>query len=398
MSNPGVVVQWEETVLLRFFAIGSLFVLLIALVAFSGGKALAQSGKQTSGQHIYPGVTWDRYGRSVPNNWNLNTLRQAKNFSEDIYSAALVVVLDGKILMSRGEVNEKYKVHSIRKSFLNALYGIHVANGKIDLNKTLAQLGIDEDTPLTPAEKQARVFELLQSRCGVYIEANYQSKRKKKAMPARGAHPPGKFFFYNNWCFNALGTIFQKKTGKDIFEEFKVRIATPLQMQHYIVPDDGEYVKDDSFSIHPAYTFRMSALDMARFGLLYMRGGKWKDKQILSTKWINDSVTPYSSSEETKRRGRGYGYLWWVRTSGYRKTLGLFSARGSGGHSIDVFPKAKLIIVHRVDTDVPRRQRRYNRRCRNYLVNLILSANKNLDHPWGSTGRSPSRRCPSLRP
>ena len=100
--NTGMEKFGMETVLLRFFAIGSLFVLLIALVAFSGGKALAQGGKQTSGQHIYPGVTWDRYGRSVPNNWNLNTLRQAKNFSEDIYSAALVVVLDGKILMSRG--------------------------------------------------------------------------------------------------------------------------------------------------------------------------------------------------------------------------------------------------------------------------------------------------------
>ena len=60
-------------------------------------------------------------------------------------------------------------------------------------------------------------------------------------------------------------------------------------MQDYETTD-GEYVDGDA-SIHPAYPFRMTARDMARFGLLYLQNGKWCDKQIISESWIKKSTT-----------------------------------------------------------------------------------------------------------
>src|SRR5258708_35658747 len=70
------------------------------------------------------------------------------------------------------ETTTKFKVHSIRKSFLSALYGIAVADGEIKLDDALKQLGTDDNEPsLTPEEKQARVIDLLKARSGIYHAA-----------------------------------------------------------------------------------------------------------------------------------------------------------------------------------------------------------------------------------
>jgi CubicO group peptidase (beta-lactamase class C family) len=59
--------------------------------------------------------------------------------------------------------------------------------------------------------------------------------------PARGSHLPGSFYYYNNWDFNVLATIFEKLTGKKIFEEFAQRIAAPIGMEDYTLAD-GQFV------------------------------------------------------------------------------------------------------------------------------------------------------------
>ena len=94
--------------------------------------------------------------------------------------------------------------------------------GNIDLSKTMLELGInDYPDQLTPTEKTATVRMLLQSRSGIYIEAACETQEAKDTRPPRGSHLPGTFFYYNNWSFNAAGTVFQQETGVTIHEEFK---------------------------------------------------------------------------------------------------------------------------------------------------------------------------------
>ena len=77
-----------------------------------------------------------------------------------------------------------FKVHSIRKSFLSALYGIAVTDGEIKLDATLEQLGIEDNEPsLTPEEKQARVIDLLKARSGIYHAALYETPAMKAEKP-----------------------------------------------------------------------------------------------------------------------------------------------------------------------------------------------------------------------
>ncbi len=194
------------------------------------------------------------------------------------------------------ETATKFNVHSIRKSFLSAVYGIAVANGEINLDATLEQLGIDDNEPsLTQEEKQARVIDLLKARSGSYHAALYETPTMKAEKPARGSHPPRTFWSYNNWDFNALGTIYEKLTHDTVYRGFQTQIARGIGTGDYDFAEQEHVTGHDS--IHRAYPFRMSARDMARFGLRFLRGGTWRATKVVPASWVRDSTTAWSVAD-----------------------------------------------------------------------------------------------------
>ena len=236
----------------------------------------------------------------------------------------------------------------------------------------MAELGIDDNPPsLTPQEKQARVRHLLQARSGVYHVALAESADMAAARPARGSHPPGTFWYYNNWDFNVLGAIFERATGRGFFEEVKRRLAEPIQMEDFRL-EDGYYVRGPA-SIHPAYSMRMTARDLARFGLLCLRQGQWRGQQIIPREWLRESTTSYSNTNELG----GYGYMWWIALDGRHfpgVTVddGTYSAVGMYGHFLVIIPSRDLVVVHRVNSDLPGRNVSADQFGR--LLRMILEA------------------------
>ena len=182
-------------------------------------------------QEHYPGQHWEHLSSPEAVGWSSAKLERAQEYSDSIGSAAVMIIHDGRILDQWGDTSRRFEAHSMRKSLLSSLYGIHVHEGHIDLDATLEELGIDDKEPLTPTEKQATIRHLLQARSGIYLASLYGDDSFDG--PARGSHAPGTFHFYNNWDFNALGTIFEQLTRKKIFEEFKSRIADPLGMEDF---------------------------------------------------------------------------------------------------------------------------------------------------------------------
>jgi CubicO group peptidase (beta-lactamase class C family) len=127
--------------------------------------------------------------------------------------------------------------------------------------------------------------------------------RPRAGRAGWGTHPPGALFHYNNWDFNALGTIFERCTGR---------------------PDVSE---------HLAHHLFLSARDLGRLGTKMLQGGRWNDRQAESTSIQVD-------------RGAGvqpdYGYLWWLpRLLG----RGRFLAIGNFGQYLLCVPPG-LVIVH----------------------------------------------------
>jgi CubicO group peptidase (beta-lactamase class C family) len=305
---------------------------------------------------VFPEEHWEKLESPERHGWSAAKLDEAHRFAKAAGSAALLIVHQGLIVDDWGATTQRFNVHSIRKSFLSALIGQEVAAGNIRLGDTLEKLGIDDNEPgLTPTEKQATVADLLKARSGVYHPANYETDSMKGRRPERGSHPHDTFFFYNNWDFNALGSIYERATNRSVFEGFQRGLAEPLQMEDFRL-EDTEYVRGP-VSRHPAYLFRLAARDMARVGLLYARGGQWRGKQLVPANWVADSVVPYSPA--TKSNGRayaGYGYLWWTSWEGkqfenVKLPDGSFSARGHGGHVILAAPALDLVVVHRVNTE-----------------------------------------------
>lgn len=318
-----------------------------------------------------PQLHWEQYADPEEAGFSSEKLAKAKALYESMNAAAFLIVYDGKVLASWGDVERRFMCHSVRKSFLSALYGTRVDDGTIDLDKTLAELNIDDKDKLTETEKEAKIRDLLKARSGVYHPAAYETAGMRARRPKRGSHKRDTFWYYNNWDFNTLCAIFRQETKTDFFIDFKNRIADPLQMEDFRLMNCYYHLEPEN-SIHPAYPFRMSARDMARFGLLFLRKGIWNGKQIISKEWIKKSTTSYS---QTDKRGGGYGYLWWIIGSDL-KELGLYSAIGVGSQVIAVIPKANMVIVQRVDTYTGK-QAPLNEK----LFNMILDAKESDAKP-----------------
>lgn len=256
-------------------------------------------------------------------------------------SDALVVLRDGIPIYQYGDVTrtEERYVASVRKSLLALLYGPWVENGTIDLDVTLEELGIDDVQGLTDAERQATVRHLLQSRSGIYHPASNGGDSADK--PARGTYAPGEHFLYNNWDFNAAGTVFEQLTGRNIYEAFEEQIARPLDMQDFDVEENrpGQENGNADVSSHAPYHFRLSARDLAKVGQLVAQNGVWDGKQVISKAWLDEVLAPHSSVAEVSPDGRplAYGYMWWILTGvpeGYEMFEGAVMGRGHFGQFV----------------------------------------------------------------
>lgn len=291
----------------------------------------------------YPGESWMQYANPADAGFDAARLEAARETWESIPSAAFLVIADGAVVASWGDVDRRYMCHSVRKSFLSGLYGVYWDRGEIDLNMTLADLGIDDfPDPLLESERQARILDLLKARSGIFHPAAYAGRTDSRP---RGSEGPGRYFAYNNWDFNTTATILMEQTGADVFEAYDEFFAGPLQMEDWRVTD-GYYHLERDKSRYPAYPFRLSARDAARFGLLYARFGKWDDQRVLSEHWVQRSSTLYSIDTDIM----GYGLYWWILRQPPFVDHGMYAALGVGNQFIAVLPKSDIVIVNRANT------------------------------------------------
>ncbi len=294
----------------------------------------------------FPAKEWTKVNDPEALGWSASKLEESRKYAEDIKSKSVMVIDGGRLIAAWGETSQVYYVASIRKSYLSVLYDFAV-NDRISPSATLADYGItDKNPPLNDRELRATVRDLLTSSSGVY---HHSAASDNNDLPARNSSTPGDTFYYNNWDFNALGTIFNKRTGTNLFDIFNQRVAAPIGMQDFNWQQNGRYDYSD-VSEHPAYHFDMTTRDMARFGLLLMNSGNWNGQQLISPTWIQESTSARIAVPESYGGG-SYGYMWWVHDGGTLSTIGLskkaYSAQGNWSQLILIDPEKRLVIVHR---------------------------------------------------
>ena len=285
--------------------------------------------------------------------WSPGGLDAVYRHAASLSTDALVIVTGGRTVASFGDPGRVYDVHSIRKALLSAVVGQHVGTGpgRISLAATLADLNIDESPrPLTTLQKTATVRHLLKSISGINRPAAAEGglTAGKDRLLGNAENVPGTRWAYNNWDYNALTTVFERRAGLTVAAAFLNGIARPAGMQDF-TESAVSYLTEPEVSEHRAAAFRLSARDLVRFGRLYLDKGRSGGKQVIPAAWIeriHEDMTP------TGRGGLrwGHGYLWWVPGPDTGLPEGTFWAWGLGNQAVFVIPAWDTVIVHLADT------------------------------------------------
>jgi CubicO group peptidase (beta-lactamase class C family) len=321
--------------------------------------SLLATSQKSEPSAVFPRTRWDAIERPESVGFSVKRLDAVRAWMSTLDTTAMMVVVGGRTLLTYGDVTDVSYLASGRKSVLSLLYGKYVDNGTIDLDRKLSQLQFTDVGGLMPRELDATIRHLLTARSGVYHPPSNGGDDTANA-PARGSVAPGDRFVYNNWDFNAAGAVFEKLTGRDIYDALDEDIARPIGMEDF---DRARQRKSGNAAVSqfPAYHVWLSTRDMARLGLLTLRAGAWAGRQVIPGEWVRrvtglvtphrDTNAAFPDSPPSVDRW-GYGYLFWVwdADNPADPLKGASTAWGVGGQYITVIPQLDMVIAHKTDT------------------------------------------------
>jgi CubicO group peptidase (beta-lactamase class C family) len=247
------------------------------------------------------------------------------------------------------------------KSFLSALVGIAIGEGKIAGVDDPITIYLPELAERDPRFSRITIEALLRMSSGIrYVEFPflwgddaktyyYPDLRTLALEHTRVEGQPGAAFLYNNYHPLLLGLILERATGVPVAEYLQEKIWKPLGMEY-----PGSWSLDSTASGFPKLESGINAraIDFARFGRLYLNGGAWGGRQIVPAAWVAESTrmepAPDRGSYFPKDFALSsaelrYGYMWWGICRGEDDCD--FAAEGNLGQMIYVSPRSRLIMV-----------------------------------------------------
>jgi CubicO group peptidase (beta-lactamase class C family) len=150
--------------------------------------------------------------------------------------------------------------------------------------------------------------------------------------------PPGKVWKYNGGTTQVLAAIIKKTTGKQVDEFAKEYLFPPLGIQNY------EWRKYPQIDLPAAASgVRLRSRDLLKFALLYANNGNWQGRQIISTRWVEESVRSHIARPGN---ASGYGYQFWTwNDTILNKPTQMVACVGNGDQRIYFDKKNGLIVV-----------------------------------------------------
>ena len=321
--------------------------LLLLSVLLSMGSVSAQT---------FPSDRWTYSDFPYEDGWGIEKSTEFNRYLIDsTHITGFVIVHKGKIVFKYGDIEENSYIGMCRQSILAMLFGQHVENEIINLDKTLEELEIDEIDGLLTNEKRATVRNLLEGKSGIYHPDGYTLQTQEYA-PERNSVAPGTEWLFSNWNIDVAGFIFEQQLGKTIYQEVNRQLAGPLNMQDWDMALQNK-AGDISISKHQAFPMWFSTRDMARIGLLMLNKGNWRGEQLIPENWVHEMLTVRATSEEVNTNfpffnnldaSFGYGYMWWLwENSDDYRLKDAFITIGSMGQSIAVYPGIETVVAYK---------------------------------------------------
>jgi CubicO group peptidase (beta-lactamase class C family) len=158
------------------------------------------------------------------------------------------------------------------------------------------------------------------------------------------AHPVGTFWMYNGCCLSLISNLIAQKSGMSFADYAQKYLLGPLGI------DGDSWVTGPGGVNRVDYGLAWKARDMAKLGQLYLNGGMWKGKRIVSMAWVKDATSLHCTPGTAF--GHSYGYLWHLKDMNYEgKPVKIFFANGYQGQDIFVSPDADLVCVMTAASD-----------------------------------------------
>lgn len=154
---------------------------------------------------------------------------------------------------------------------------------------------------------------------------------------------PGTTYYYSGGDTNVVGEVVQNTTGLNVDHFSREHLTSHLGITNF----SWLYFPYNNNVVYCSGDIYMRPRDMAKFGQLFLDGGIWDGKQIISEEWIARSTTQHVTFEN-EWNADGYGYQWWIYdylVSTTQEYVHSYSARGWGGQNIIVIPGLNTVIV-----------------------------------------------------
>jgi len=309
-----------------------------------------------------PGRDWPV---STPAEQGLDPLLLAELYSDaaaldTLYS--LLVIKNGHLVaegyFNSGSIHQKASLQSVSKSIYSSLVGLALEKGCLsDLDQKMLDFFPElADQVADPRKRQITIGQMLRMRSGFPWEETdpglWQTFLAGDYLPLVDAvalaSDPGTEFHYSNLTTHWLGVIVSRACQTDLRSFAEQHLFRPINLS------PGEWWQDKYgyyFSL-----LHMTARDAARFGLLYLDGGRYDGRQVVSPAWVKESLGTYSMDvSPTGRKGQklgryfddlGYGYQWWSALVGDHHAD---YAAGHGGQLIVLLDALDMVIVVTAD-------------------------------------------------
>lgn len=306
----------------------------------------------------------------------LNALTQALRAWPELGVHAVIIERDGQLIYEQyfdgfdqkwgqplGQISmtseSMHDLRSVTKSVVSALVGIAVGEGKIQSLDQPAVTWFPEYPELnTPERRRLTLAHVLTMTSGLEWneEVPYNDPLNDEIKMTRSTEPlryaltrpfvlaPGADYNYNGGLTQLMAAILVRATKTPLQDYARTKLFEPLGITEF------EWVGNLAGMPSAASGLRLRTRDLAKFGSLYLHGGKWNGKQVIPVEWVEASTRRqfrFRPRTGPDAGGQfGYGYFWWYNC--YQTSAGLIEARtavGNGQQRVFVLPGLNMVIT-----------------------------------------------------
>lgn len=239
-----------------------------------------------------------------------------------------------------------FKINSVTKSVLSMLMGIAIDKGFIEsvdvsiskffptIETKKRNITIDHLLTMTPGydwqewgEWGGRPFPMINSKDWI-----------RYVLEKEMVNNPGEKMIYDSGASQVLSAIIQMATNEKLSSFANRMLFEPLGIKEFIWHEDSKGINIGGFGLS------LTTDDLLKLGILMLQKGKWNNKQLISSEWIEKST---EAKFHTYHHVGSYAYHWWVLKNEELNDVDptIYFAMGYGGQFIIVSPKQQLVVV-----------------------------------------------------